>query len=70
MESRVRFEQQRAALQGEVASAKQRYLKKLSTLEKQLEQARNEKRDLQTQIDSQKHTYKLQIAQQDQRTQD
>jgi len=47
LEARVRFEQQRAALQGEVASAKQRYVKKLSALERQLEQARSEKRDLQ-----------------------
>lgn len=48
LDSRVRFEQQRVALQGEVANAKQRYLKKLSALEKQLEQARTEKRELQS----------------------
>jgi len=46
LDARVRFEQQRSAFQGEVASAKQRYLKKVGALERQLEQARSEKRDL------------------------
>ena len=46
MESKVRYEQQRAALQAEIGHAKQRYLKKLGTLEKQLDLAKQEKRDL------------------------
>jgi hypothetical protein len=34
LETRVRFEQQRAALQHEVASAKQKYLRKVTGLER------------------------------------
>ena len=46
LESRVRFEHQRATLNSDVAAAKHRYLKKLGALERQLDQARAEKRDL------------------------
>lgn len=62
MEARVRLEQHRAALQQDVAAAKQRYLKRVSALERELEKARSEKRELQHMIESQKHTFKLQIA--------
>lgn len=57
-------------MQGEVASAKHRYLRKLGALEKQLDQARSEKRDLQQLIEGQRHQFKLQLAQQDVRTQE
>jgi hypothetical protein len=63
MEARVRAEQQRSAMQAEVAQAKSRYLKRVSALERDLEKARSEKRELQHMIESQKHTFKLQISQ-------
>ena len=62
MEARVRFEQQRASLQSEVAQAKARYLKKLGGLERQLDQARGEKRDLQQLIEQQKHQFRVQLT--------
>jgi len=68
MEARVRHEQQRASMQAEIAHAKSRYLKRVSALERDLEKARSEKRELQHLIESQKHTFKLQLAQQDQKT--
>ena len=46
MEARVRHEQQRAAMQSEIAHAKSRYLKRVSALERDLEKARSEKREL------------------------
>ena len=46
MEARIRMEQQRAAMQSEVASAKHRYLKRVNQLERDLEKARSEKREL------------------------
>ena len=63
MEARVRAEQQRSAMQAEVAQAKSRYLKRVSALERDLEKARSEKRELQHMLESQKHTFKLQISQ-------
>ena len=71
IEARTRHDhQQRSNLHGEVAAAKQRYLKKVTLFERQLDQARSEKRDLQHLVESQKHSFKLQLAQQDQKTQD
>jgi hypothetical protein len=46
MEARVRHEQQRASMQAEIAHAKSRYLKRVSALERDLEKARSEKREL------------------------
>ena len=42
-------------MMGDVAAAKHKYIKRVGTLEKQLDQARNEKRELQHLIESQKH---------------
>jgi hypothetical protein len=59
MEARVRIDQQRALLQTEVAAAKQKYIKKVSALERELDKAHQEKRDLKHQIETQKHAFKL-----------
>ena len=52
LEARVRLEQQKASMMGDVAAAKHKYIKRVGTLEKQLDQARNEKRELQHLIES------------------
>ncbi len=51
-EDMVRFEQHRAVLQQDVAAAKQRYLKRVNALERELDKARSEKRELQHMIES------------------
>ena len=67
-DAKVRFEQHKLAMEGEVSSVKSRYLKKLSALERQLDQARSEKRELQLLLENQKQVFKLSAQQQEART--
>ncbi len=68
VEAKVRFEQHKLALEGEVSQVKSRYMKKLSQIERQLDQARSEKRELQLMLENQKQVFKVQAQQQEART--
>ena len=57
-------------MQTDLAAAKQKYIKKVADLERLLDKARNEKREMSLQIENQKLFYKNQLAQQENKTQE
>ncbi|CDW86764.1 UNKNOWN [Stylonychia lemnae] len=69
-EQRLRMNQERSMLHAEIATQKSKYLKRMTNLERLLDQLKSEKRELQSVIETQKQNFKLQLVQQDQKTQD
>ena len=55
-------------MHAEIGTIKSKYLKKLSTLERMLDQTKNEKKELQMIIETQKQGFQMKMAQQDQKT--
>lgn len=69
-EQRVRMTQEKSMLHAEIATQKSKYLKRMTNLERMLDQLKQEKRELQTVIETQKQSHKLEIMGKDQRYQE
>ena len=54
----------------EIANLKNSYQKKINGMERQMDQLKNENKQLQMTLENQKQNYKLQLTQQEQKTQD
>lgn len=67
-EHRIRVNAERSMLQSEIAEQKSKYLKKMTKLERMLDQMKSEKRELQHVIETQKQNFKLQLKEQEQKT--
>lgn len=58
-EERIRHQHERSVLQSEIVNQKSKYIKKMTNLEKLLEQMKSEKRQLQQVVETQKQNFKL-----------
>lgn len=67
-EQRIRHTAERSMLHAEIAKEKSKYLKKVSNLERIQDRLKDEKRQLQMLIESERQNFRMQMMQQEQKT--